>query len=158
MGQLRFDVELLFHCIHENLSFVKFSNIRANTHNSLWRLAGAFARNFLAFNGLQSISWLNYGFKRRCKPRVPILTTNKSFSSVQPRIVSMRLPRRLRKEPAMNFSTPEVRYKKVRCFSSFDDFMDAIMGSATEKSKEKHLSRKTLHQARQQTFFGKFLR
>ena len=48
----------------------------------------------------------------------------------------MRVPRQFRKEPAMEFSTPEVRYIKAGCYSSNDDIMDALMKSATENSKK----------------------
>ena len=52
----------------------------------------------------------------------------------------MRVPRQFRKEPAIKFSTPEVRYIKAGCYPSIDGIMDAIMKSATGKSKEKILS------------------
>ena len=52
----------------------------------------------------------------------------------------MKVPRQFRKEPTIKFSTPEVRYIKAGCYSSIDDIMDAIMKSATGKSKEKILS------------------
>ena len=48
----------------------------------------------------------------------------------------MRVPRQFRKEPTIKFSTPEVRYIKAGCYSSIDVIMDAIMKSATGKSKK----------------------
>ena len=49
----------------------------------------------------------------------------------------MKVPRQFRKEPAMKFSTTEVRYTKAGCYSSFDDIMDAIKRNATGNSKGK---------------------
>ena len=49
----------------------------------------------------------------------------------------MRVPRQLRKEPAMKLSTSEVRYMKAGCYSSTDDVMDAIRKSGTGDSREK---------------------
>ena len=73
-------------------------------------------------------------------PESPVHPTNQNFPSGRPGIVSMRVPRQFRKEPAMKFSTPEVRYIKAGCYSSIDDIMDAIMKNAIGNSKEKILS------------------
>ena len=51
----------------------------------------------------------------------------------------MRVPRQFRREPAMKFSTSEVRYMKAGCYSSIDDINDTIMKSGTGNSKEKTL-------------------
>ena len=59
-------------------------------------------------------------------PKLPVHPSNQNFPSGRPGIVSM--------------STPEVRYIKAGCYSSIDDIMDAILKSATGKSKEKILS------------------
>ena len=69
-------------------------------------------------------------------PESPAHPTNESFPSGRSGIVSMRVPRPFRKEPTIKFSTPEVRYIKAGCYSSIDDIMDAIMKSATGKSKK----------------------
>ena len=51
----------------------------------------------------------------------------------------MRVTRQFRKEPAMKFGPPEVRYIKAGCYSSIDDIMHAIMKKATANSKDKFL-------------------
>ena len=73
-------------------------------------------------------------------PDSPVHPTNHNFPSGRPGIVSMRVPRQFRIEPAMKFSTPEVRHIKAGCYSSIDDIMEAIMKSATGNSYEKILS------------------
>ena len=67
-------------------------------------------------------------------PDSPVHPTNQFFPSGRPGIVSMRVPRQFRIEPAMKFSTPEVRHRKAGCYSSLDDIMDAIMQNATGNS------------------------
>ena len=68
-------------------------------------------------------------------PESPFHPTKQNFPSGRPGIVSMRVPCQFRKEPAMKFSTPELRYIRAGCYSSIDDIMDAIVKSATGNSK-----------------------
>ena len=78
--------------------------------------------------------------KRIPSPESPVYPTNQNFPSGWPGIVSMGVPRQFRKEPAMKFGTPEVRYIKAGCYSSVDDIKDAIMECTTGNSNEKVLS------------------
>ena len=55
-------------------------------------------------------------------------------------MISLRVPPQFRKEPALKFSAPEVRYIKAGCYSSIDDIMDAIMKSAKRNDKDNNLS------------------
>ena len=72
-------------------------------------------------------------------PESPVCPTNKNFPSGRPGILSMRVPRQFRKEPAMKFGTPEVRHIKAGCYSSIDDIMDGIMKKTTGNRKDKIL-------------------
>ena len=95
-------------------------------------------------------------------PESAVHPTNQIFPSGRPGIVSMTVPRQFRKEPAMKFSAPQVRYLKAGCYSSIDDITDATMKSATGHSKE-NFSRQTssrikTHQVNQQTFLGKLIK
>ena len=117
-----------------------FYNTPANSHDSLWRLAGGFAEiswPALVCNVTEGKITVS---KSVPSPESPVHPTNQNFPSGRPGIVSMRVPRQFRKEPTMKFSTPEVRYIKAGCYSSIDHIMDAIMKSATGNSKEKNLS------------------
>ena len=58
----------------------------------------------------------------------------------RPGIVSLKVPWQFRKELAIEFSTPEVRYIKAGCQSSVDDTSDAMKKIASGNSKEKILS------------------
>ena len=73
-------------------------------------------------------------------PQVALQAMSHNISSRRPGMVSMRVPPQFRKEPALGFSTPEVRYIKAGCYLSIDDIMDAIMKSATRNDKENSLS------------------
>ena len=72
--------------------------------------------------------------------QVALHSMSHNASSRRPGMVSMRVPPQFRKKLALEFSTPEVRYKKAGCYSSIDDIMDAIMKSATRNDKENNLS------------------
>ena len=72
-------------------------------------------------------------------PQVALQGMSHIISSRRPRMVSMRVPPQFRKESALEFSTPEVRYIKAGCYSSIDDIMHAIMKSATRNDKENSL-------------------
>ena len=72
-------------------------------------------------------------------PQVALQAMSHNFSNRRPGMVSMRVPPQFRKEPALEFSTPEVRYIKGGCYSSIDDMMDAIMKSAMRNDKENKL-------------------
>ena len=73
-------------------------------------------------------------------PQVALQAMSHNVSSRRPGMVSMRVPPQFRKEPALEFSTPEVHYIKAGCSSSIDDIMDAIMKSAARKDKGNNLS------------------
>ena len=69
-------------------------------------------------------------------PQVALQAMIHIISSRRPGMVSMRVPPQFRKEPALEFSTPELRYIKAGCYSSIDGIMDAIIKSATRNDKE----------------------
>ena len=73
-------------------------------------------------------------------PQVALQVMSHIISSRRPGMVSMKVPPQFRKELALEFSTPELRYIKADCYSSIDDIMDAIMKSATRNDKEISLS------------------
>ena len=91
-------------------------------------------------------------------PESPVYPTNHNLSSGRSGIVLMRVPRQFRKEPAMKFSTPEVRYMKAGCYSSIDDIMKSATQNSNEKNYRQKSSRTKAHQVSQQTFLGKLIR
>ena len=72
--------------------------------------------------------------------QVALQAMSHNISSRRPGMASMRALPHFRKEPALEFSTPELRYIKATRFSSIDNIMDAIIKKATRNDKEDILS------------------